>query len=95
MSATKWSLALLGSFIGGIPGGIIGYIIGSKIDKKSNMPDISTLEEKTGTLKDTDISLVLLIAAVLKADNTVRHSELDAVKRFLINNYNDEGRAHV
>ncbi len=90
MSYFKWGIGLLGVYIGGLPGGLIGYWIGSKIDKKSSKANIHTIESESGTLKDTDISLVLLIAAVLKADNTVRQSELNAVKRFLANNYNEE-----
>lgn len=86
----KWSIGIFGAFVGGIPGGLIGYWIGSTIDKKMSKADINTMEAQSGSLKDTDISLVLLIAAVIKADASVRQSELNAVKTFLANNYNEE-----
>ena len=47
------------------------------------------IETDEENLKDTDICLVLLIAAVMKADSNVRLSELNAVKRFLVNNYDE------
>lgn len=87
MSYFRWAIGLLGVYVGGLPGGLIGYWIGATIDKKSKKTDIGKIESQSDTLKDTDISLVLLIAAVLKADKTVRQSELGAVKQFLANNY--------
>lgn len=85
----KWAIGIFGAYVGGIPGGLIGYWIGSRIDKKMSKADINTLEAES-SLKDTDVSLVLLIAAVIKADASVRQSELNAVKTFLANNYNEE-----
>lgn len=86
----KWSIGILGACVGGLPGALIGYWIGSKIDGKSSRANINTMEAQMGTLKDTDISIVLLIAAVMKADGSVRQSELHAVKTFLANNYGEE-----
>ena len=46
----------------------------------------------TGNADDLSGALLVLMAAVMKADNVVKKSELDLVKRFLVSNYG-EGRA--
>ena len=44
----------------------------------------------TGSANDLNISLMVLIAAVMKADGTVHKSELNYVKQFLVANYGEE-----
>ena len=44
----------------------------------------------TGTQQDLSVALVVLMTAVMKADGTVRKSELDYVKAFLRNNYSED-----
>ena len=44
----------------------------------------------TGTQKDINAALMVLIAAVMKVDGKVKRSELDYVKRFLLQNYGEE-----
>ena len=44
----------------------------------------------TGTQDDIDVALLVLIAAVMKADGNVRREELDYVKQFLRKNYTEE-----
>lgn len=43
----------------------------------------------TGSSDDLSAALLVLIAAVMKADNVVKKSELDIVKRFLVSNYGE------
>lgn len=43
----------------------------------------------TGTTDDLSAALLVLIAAMMNADNVVRKSELDLVKRFLVSNYGE------
>lgn len=43
----------------------------------------------TGTSEDLSAALLVLIAAMMNADNVVRKSELDLVKRFLVSNYGE------
>lgn len=40
---------------------------------------------------DIKVSLLVLVACVMKADGHVRKSELDLVKRFLLRNYGEQG----
>lgn len=44
----------------------------------------------TGNKEDLSHALLVLIAAVMKADNVVRKSELELVKRFLVSNYGED-----
>lgn len=101
MSIWRYGLAILGSCIAGLPGGFFGYFAGAAIDAKKDKggearkslsdggvnPDWKQYAQR---LNDADIALTVLVAAVLKADGQVRRSELDAVKRFLVKNYDEE-----
>lgn len=50
----------------------------------------------TGTQNDVNVALIVLIAAVMKADGKVLRSELDYVKQFLAKNYGEErGREYL
>lgn len=53
-------------------------------------PSGSHRYSNTGTADDLSAALLVLIAAVMKADNVVRKSELELVKRFLVSNYGEE-----
>lgn len=77
----------LGWVLGGPVGGIIGMAIGAMF------PDTETLRQTTTktTPGDYAMSLLVLIAAVMKADGRVMKSELDYVKRFLIQNFGTDG----
>ena len=100
-SFTKWLLTGLGWAIGGPIGGLLGYFIGKAIssdDKQigsQSWADTSSTGHRgpyrnTGTQQDINIALMVLIAAVMKADGQVRKSELDYVKRFLLVNYGEQ-----
>lgn len=101
-SFTKWLFAGLGWAIGGPIGGILGYFIGKAFstDEKQigsqSWTDTSSASghrgpyRNTGTQQDVNVALMVLIAAVMKADGQVRKSELDYVKRFLLANYGEE-----
>ncbi|MBO4599968.1 MAG: TerB family tellurite resistance protein [Bacteroidales bacterium] len=102
MGLTKWILTGLGfialSWTGAGPlGALLGYYIGSRIERDnligSGSQDTGTHHgpyRNTGTQDDVNVALIVLIAAVMKADGTVRRSELDYVKRFLLKNYGEE-----
>lgn len=83
----------LGWSFGGPLGGIIGYAIGSffsnfKIREiRSGVTDtFGNTEEK----RNFNVTLLVLTAAVMKADGNVRKSELDYVKRFFLQNFGQE-----
>lgn len=94
MKWAKWIITGLGwAFIGPI-GGIIGYIVGSAIDNtqtniNNNDPTAGTGRRYNTTPNDIRIALLLLIAAVMKADGKVVKSELEHVKKFLLANYGE------
>ena len=99
MGLTKWIFAGLGWVMGaGSPiGALLGYIIGNVIERRQDIGDGSQdfsnhrgPYRNTGTQDDVNIALIVLIAAVVKADGSVRRSELDYVKRFLLKNYGEE-----
>ena len=102
MGLTKWLFTGLGalflSWTGAGPlGALLGYLIGSAIENKSGGLGADNISggrrgpyHNEGTQDDINVSLLVLIAAVMKADGTVKRSELDYVKQFLLNNYGEE-----
>lgn len=97
-SITKWLFAGLGWAIGGPIGALLGYWLGRAISPNNQVGDGDTTYSaphrgpyrNTGTQQDINAALMVLIAAVMKADGAVRRSELDYVKRFLLQNYGEE-----
>ncbi len=83
----KWIGGGLGWAFGGPIGGILGFIFGSMYDGMSS-GKFEYGQTQTG---DFNISLLTLTAAVMKADGTVKKSELEYVKRYYFTNF---GREH-
>ena len=83
----KWIGGGLGWAFGGPLGAIIGFALGSAFGNNSN-----TEEYIGGTTqqRDFNVSLLVLSAAVMKADGSVKKSELDYVKRFFLSNFGQE-----
>ncbi len=87
---TKWIFALLGFSFFGFFGGIIGFAIGSMLDARSTVDwDERFTSSYSGTQAyqrtsqgDFAASLLVLTAAVMRADGKVMRSELDYVKDF-------------
>jgi len=85
----KWIGGGLGFVFGGPIGALLGFFIGSVVDGTS-----VTWQQQTGdrrvyrtTPGDFGMSLIVLIAAVMKADGKVLKSELDYVKRFFVSQF--------
>lgn len=79
-SFAKWIGGGLGFVVGGPIGGLLGFLVGSFVDGSK-----SVTWQQTGqsiTPGDFSMSLLVLIAAVMKADGKVVKAELDYVKRF-------------
>lgn len=83
---SKWIGGGLGWFVGGPVGAIIGFALGSAFDGATT----SKVYSGTGATTAHDgfaASLVILCAAVMKADGKVLKSELDFVKAFFIRQF--------
>lgn len=90
---TKLILTGLGWAFGGPIGGIIGFALGSLFS--SNNPRVirSEVNEHFGNTeeqRDFNVSLLVLSAAVMKADGNVKKSELNYVKRFFLQSFGQE-----
>lgn len=81
----KWVGGGLGWAFGGPIGGILGFMFGSMFDGMNSGQYVpGQTQTRSG---DFNISLLILTAAVMKADGTVKRSELDFVKRYFITNF--------
>ncbi|MBN1116982.1 MAG: TerB family tellurite resistance protein [Bacteroidales bacterium] len=86
----KWVGAGLGFVLGGGPiGAIIGMSLGWMFDSASES-DVERGYTKRTTTGDFAISLLILIAAVMKADGKILRSELDYVKAFLVHKFGQD-----
>jgi DnaJ like chaperone protein len=85
-SFSKWIAGGLGWAFFGPVGGVIGFILGSVVDGVSSV-NVQTMSTTQG---DYAVSLLVLIAAVLKVDGKVLRSELDYTKKFLVQNFGEE-----
>ncbi len=98
MSFAKWIGGSIGWSIGGPIGAIAGFALGALLDNSFSDP-----KEKQRVYEDAQqnqqtkpgdfgMSLVILSAAVMNADNKIMKSELDFVKSYLIQQF---GAAHA
>ena len=74
-------------------GGIIGYAIGAVLSGDGPRVIRSQVEDTFGNTeekRDFNVTLLVLSAAVMKADGNVKRSELDYVKRFFLQNFGQE-----
>ena len=83
----------LGLMFWGPIGGIVAYVLARLIESAGSSDDTSDKQRmrqnlgNTGSQRDFNISLLILSAAVMKADNVLLRSELDYVKRFYVRNF--------
>ena len=83
----KWLGGGLGFVMGGPIGGLLGFLVGSVIDSQTSVSGTSTVRTTQG---DFGMSLLVLVAAVMKADGKVVKSELDYVKQFFVRQFGQE-----
>lgn len=91
---SKLFVAGLGFVLGGPIGALVGLALGSLFSGdavKALGEGQSTSRTARPTEGDFKVSLLVLIACVMKADGRVQKSELDVVKRFLVANYGEQG----
>ncbi|HDO06750.1 MAG TPA: molecular chaperone DjiA [Bacteroidetes bacterium] len=93
-SYAKWVGGGLGWAFGGPIGGILGYVLGSMFQGQQAMGGRSFRPGMPTTTGDFNVSLLVLTAAIMKADGTVKRSELEYVKKFYVANFGAEGAKH-
>lgn len=86
----KWLGGGLGFVMGGPIGGLLGFLVGSVIDSTSVNTSTYTTRPARTSQGDFGVSLLVLIAAVMKADGKVVKSELDYVKKFFVQQFGQE-----
>jgi DnaJ like chaperone protein len=84
----KWLGGGLGFVLGGPIGGLLGFLVGTAVDETDQYNPYVT-EPATTARGDFGMSLLVLIAAVMKADGKVVKSELDYVKQFFVRQFGD------
>jgi DnaJ like chaperone protein len=96
MSAGKWILGTLGFVVGGPIGSIIGVLIASLFEKSGS--DNQTSSHTSGTSRaqrttagDVRVSIIVLIACVIKSDGQVLKSEINYIKPFLLRTFGEAG----
>jgi len=85
----KWIGGGLGWALGGPIGGVLGFVFGSIFDSMQS----GQYEHKgfTPTQEgDFKVSLLVMIAAIMKADGRIMKSELEYVKRFLLVQFGEQ-----
>ena len=87
----KWLAGGLGWAFFGPIGGIVGFVVGSMVDSQEGKfaQNGSQATQTTGrtTTGGYVMSLLVLVAAVMKADGKVLKSELDFVKQFFVRSF--------
>lgn len=89
----KWLGGGLGFVMGGPIGGLLGFLVGSMIDGTT----VATTTYTPGRTSQGDfgMSLLVLVAAVMKADGKVVKSELDYVKHFFVRQFGEDSAKHA
>ncbi|MCX6282114.1 MAG: TerB family tellurite resistance protein [Bacteroidetes bacterium] len=82
----KWVGGGLGWVFGGPIGGILGFALGSMFEGMNK----GTYSYRGTSRGDFAMSLLVLSAAVMKADNKIVKSELDYVRSFFIRQFGEE-----
>jgi len=92
----KWIGGGLGWVMGGPIGGLMGFLVGSIVDSTTIRTSSSyTSSDMRTTPAAFGVSLLVLIAAVMKADGKVLKSELDYVKQFFVRQFGRDSAAEA
>lgn len=97
MNWIRLFLTLLGFALGGMPGALIGLMVGLFATRASYVDDgppprrpyAQPNAEPTPRSRDISMPILVLSAAVMKADGRVVHAELDFMKAFCINQFGE------
>ena len=86
----KWLGGGLGFVMGGPIGGLLGFLVGSMIDGTTVHASTYSSGSVRTSQGDFGMSLLVLVAAVMKADGKIVKSELDFVKQFFVKQFGQE-----
>jgi DnaJ like chaperone protein len=89
-SFAKWLGGGLGWAFAGPIGGLLGFIVGSVVDSATVISSTQVNSTARTNQGDFGMSLLVLVAAVMKADGKVVKSELDYVKNFFVRQFGQE-----
>jgi DnaJ like chaperone protein len=87
----KWIGGGLGWAFGGPVGALIGFAIGSMIGGAESMGSTRSIGPARTTEGDFKMSLLVLMACIMKADGRIDKAELAVVKKFLVANFGEQG----
>ena len=90
-SLGKWIGGGLGWAFGGPVGALIGFALGSMFDGTQISGMATSMSPNRTTEGDFKMSLLVLMACIMKADGHVDKSELAVVKKFLVANFGEQG----
>lgn len=79
----RWIAGGLGWAFFGPLGGILGFVLGSFVQDQRIQPAANVSRPQT-TTGDFAVSLLVLVAAIMKADGKIVRSELDYVKKYFV-----------
>jgi DnaJ like chaperone protein len=83
----KWIGGGLGFVMGGPLGAVLGFLVGSMVDNTTIQTSVYHTPGQSTAQGDFGMSLLVLVAAMMKADGKVVKSELDFVKQFFIRQF--------
>src|SRR5665647_563569 len=83
----KWIGGGLGFVMGGPLGAVLGFLVGSMVDNTTIQTSVYNTPGQSTAQGDFGMSLLVLVAAMMKADGKVVKSELDFVKQFFIRQF--------
>ncbi|HEY3373141.1 MAG TPA: TerB family tellurite resistance protein [Prolixibacteraceae bacterium] len=87
-NAGKWISGGLGWALFGPIGGILGFVVGSMIDESQGVKGQAAYQPGQPTTRGGYVvSLLVLVAAVMKADGKVMKSELEFTKQFFVRSF--------
>lgn len=89
MGIGKWISGALGWALGGPIGALLGYSLGALFESDQQQQGASTGTRYTEQRNSFMISLLVLAAAIMKADGKIMRSELDYVKGFIRHNFGE------
>ncbi|MFT3739135.1 MAG: TerB family tellurite resistance protein [Breznakibacter sp.] len=88
--------ATVGWWMGGPVGAIVGLVVGHVAEESSSVTKMLSEEDNSRQARGGFIaSMLILMAAVMKADGKVVHAELEYVKAYLIRNLGQQKTAEA